>query len=84
LYSLAKVTSELVKPNTWFTLEVIAQGNRTIIKVDGKTAVDFVDEAARYKKGHFALQVERPPRTIVEFRKVEVKVLPRSQAASGP
>jgi uncharacterized protein (TIGR03067 family) len=75
LYSLAKVTSDLVKPNTWFTLEVIAQGNRTVIKVDGKTAVDFVDEAARYKKGHFALQVERPPGTIVQFRKIEVKEL---------
>ena len=66
------------------SLEVIAQGNRTIIKVDGKTAVDFVDEAARYKKGHFALQIERPPQTIVQFRKIEVMELPASQATPGP
>ncbi|HTK77522.1 MAG TPA: family 16 glycoside hydrolase, partial [Gemmataceae bacterium] len=83
LYSLAKVTSDLVKSNTWFTLQVIAQGNRIIIKVDGKTAVDFVDEASRYKKGHFALQVERPG-TIAQFRKIEVKELPPGQAPSGP
>jgi hypothetical protein len=83
LYSLAKVTSDLVKPDTWFTLDVIVQGNRTIIQVNGKTAVDFVDEAARYKKGHFALQVERPPRTIIQFRKIEVNEIRPARAADA-
>ena len=54
------------------------------IQVDGKTAVDFVDGAARYKRGHFALQVERPPQTFVQFRKIEVKELAPSPAVSGP
>src|SRR3984893_14117885 len=33
---------QLVKPDTWFTQEVIADGKHIIIKVDGKTTVDFV------------------------------------------
>jgi uncharacterized protein (TIGR03067 family) len=80
LYGLAKITEDLGKPNTWFTLDVITQGNRTVIQVDGKTTVDFVDRAATYMKGHFALQVERPPQTIVQFRKIEIKELPPAVA----
>src|SRR5262249_13863797 len=36
------------KPDEWFTQEVTADGNHIIIKVNGKTTVDFVDEANTY------------------------------------
>ena len=63
------------KPNEWFTQEVIANGNHIIIKVNGKTTVDWRDPEYRYKKGHFALQ-GHDPGTVVKFKKVEMKDLP--------
>ncbi len=48
------VKKMLVKPNEWFTQEVIAKGNHIVIKVNGKTTVDFVDEKNTATKGHFA------------------------------
>jgi hypothetical protein len=63
------------KPDEWFTQEVIAEGNHIIIKVNGKTTVDFVDEKNTYAKGHFALQ-GHDPGTVVKFKKVEVIELP--------
>jgi hypothetical protein len=67
----------LVKPNEWFTQEVIADGPHIIIKVNGKTTVDkVVDDPKRlFLKGHFALQ-QHDPGTVVKFRKIEVKELP--------
>jgi hypothetical protein len=63
------------KPNEWFTQEVIANGNHIIIKVNGKTTLDWKDPLNTYKKGHFALQ-GHDPGTVVKFKKVEVKELP--------
>jgi len=68
------VKEMLVKPDTWFTQEVTAEGNHIIIKVNGKTTVDFVDEENRFTKGHFAFQ-QHDPGTVVKIRKVEVKEL---------
>jgi hypothetical protein len=65
----------LVKPDEWFTQEVIARGNHIIIKVNGKTTVDFVDENNNYTKGHFALQ-QHDPGSMVKVRKIEVIELP--------
>jgi hypothetical protein len=72
------VLEQLHKPDEWFTQEVTAVGNHIIIKVNGKTTVDFVDEKNRHMKGHFALQ-QHDPRTVVKFRKIEVKELPASK-----
>jgi hypothetical protein len=65
------VKDMLAKPGEWFTQEVIARGNHIIIKVNGKTTVDFVDENNTYTKGHFALQ-QHDPRSTVKVRKIEV------------
>jgi hypothetical protein len=66
------------KPDEWFTQEVIARGNHIIIKVNGKTTVNWKDPENRYQKGHFALQ-GHDPGTVVKFRKVEVKELPATE-----
>jgi Domain of Unknown Function (DUF1080) len=63
------------KPDEWFTQEVIAEGNHIIIKVNGKTTVDFKDPNSTYLKGHFALQ-GHDPGTVVKFRKIEVIEMP--------
>jgi hypothetical protein len=72
------VFEALHKPDEWFRQEVIADGNHIIIKVNGKTTVDFVDEKNTFTKGHFALQ-QHDPKTVVKFRKIEVIELPASK-----
>jgi hypothetical protein len=72
------VFERLVEPDTWFTQEVIADGNHIIIKVNGKTAVDFVDEKSRHTKGHFAIQ-QHDPGSVVHVRKIAVKELPATK-----
>ncbi len=76
------VREQLVKPNEWFTQEVIAVGNHIIIKVNGKTTVDkyITDPHLFFKKGHFALQ-QHDPGTVVKFRKIEVMELPPSDSS---
>jgi hypothetical protein len=81
LYGFGKattVTDMLVKPNEWFTQEVVADGNHIVIMVNGKKTVDFVDEKNTHAKGHFALQ-QHDPGTVVKFRKIEVKELPATK-----
>lgn len=72
------VFKKLVEPDTWFTQEVIAVGNHIIIKVNGETTVDFVDEKNRHTKGHFAIQ-QHDPGSVVTVKKIEVKELPPSK-----
>jgi serine/threonine protein kinase len=72
------INEMLHKPGEWFTYEMIADGNHIIIKLNGKTTVDFVDPNNTYAKGHFALQ-QHDAGTVVKFRKIEVKELPPSR-----
>ncbi len=75
LYNLAKVTDRLVPPDTWFTLEVIAEGKHLRILVDGKQAVDYTDPGPKWSRGAIALQ-EFAKQTY--FRKIEIKPLPEA------
>jgi hypothetical protein len=68
----------LHRPGEWFTEEVIAAGNHLLIKVNGKTTVDWRDSNHTYTGGHFALQ-QHDERTVVKFRKIEVKELPAAK-----
>lgn len=75
LHGFAPIYEDLVEPNTWFSLEVIARGKHTVIKVNDQTVVDYVDPKSTYTRGHFALQQQHDPNTVVQFRKIEVKLL---------
>jgi hypothetical protein len=74
LYNFVNVEEQLVQDDTWFTQEVIAEGNHIIIKVNGKTVVDFVDEKKTHMKGYFAFQ-QHDPGSSVEIKNVMVKEL---------
>jgi len=78
LYNIAKILDQLHKPDEWFTLEVIAEGEHVVILVNDKKVVDVTDST--YKKGHIALQ-QHDPQTVVKFRKIEIKELPSKPAA---
>jgi Domain of Unknown Function (DUF1080) len=81
------VKEQLVKPDEWFTQEVIADGNHIQIIVNGKKTVDFVDEGKAFTKGHLAIQGHDAYKdkegkvypTIITVRKAEVKELPPSK-----
>lgn len=71
----ATVKEMLVKPDEWFTQEVIAEGNHIVIKVNDKVTVDFVDGSNTYRMGRFALQNHHQG-NVVRFRRIEVQELP--------
>ena len=62
----------------WFSLEVIAERNHLIIKVNGKTTADTIDARWPTYSGHIALQ-QLNPSAVAEFRKIEIKELPESR-----
>ena len=83
LYNFAPITEMLVKPDTWFVQEVIANGNHIQILVDGKKVVDYVDKKNTHTRGHFAIQQHGPaakgPEVQVAIKKIEVKELPATK-----
>ncbi len=74
LYNFVDVTEQLVPDDTWWTQEVIAEGNHIIIKVNDKTVVDYVDDKNTHMKGYFAFQ-QHDPGSKVEIKNVMVKEL---------
>jgi Domain of Unknown Function (DUF1080)/TIR domain len=66
------------RPNEWFTLEVIAEGKRIVVKVNGQTTVDYRDPEPLFARGHITLfAVSGPSDEQIGFRKIEIKELPR-------
>jgi hypothetical protein len=65
------------KPDEFFTQEVIAEGDRIRILVNGKQTVDFKDPYRTHLKGHFALQ-GHDPGSVMTFRKVEYRPIKRA------
>jgi hypothetical protein len=83
LEGLVKTSEKPPPPDEWFMLEVIAYGDHLFVKVNGKTTADYVadgkEPSGAAARGHFALHVTTP-KTVVQFRKVEVKELPPTKA----
>ena len=77
LYGFVPVKEMLVPPDTWFTQEIEAVDNHIVIKVNGKTTVDYVDKKNSFTQGHFAFQ-QHDPGSQVWIRKIEVMELPDS------
>jgi hypothetical protein len=75
LYNFVKIFDQLVPPDTWFTQEIEAVGNHIVIKVNGKTTVDFTDPNTTFREGSFAFQ-QHNQGSEVSIRKVEVLELP--------
>jgi hypothetical protein len=76
LYGVKDVYEVPAKDNVWFTEEVIVRGKHIVIKIDGKTVVDYTepDKIAgnRLPRGTFALQAHDPG-SKVYFKNVMVK-----------
>jgi WD40 repeat protein len=75
LADFGKVTS--VPFGQWFTLEVIAEGYALAVLVNGKSSAYKFAPNRLHPAGHIALQ-QYSPETVIEFRKVEINELNRS------
>lgn len=62
------------KADEFFVQEVVAEGAKLTTYVNGVKQIEWTDPDHRFKEGHFALQAH-DPKSIMTFRKVEVKVL---------
>ncbi len=76
LYNFKDIYEQLVPPDTWFTQEVIVDGNHVIIKVNGKVTVDYVEDTNRFSKsGYLALQ-QHNKGSVVSFRNMMLRPIP--------
>jgi len=74
LYRFSDIKEQLIPDDTWWTQDVIANGNHIIIKVNDKVVVDYVDEKNTYQEGHLALQ-QHNKGSVVEFRNLMMRIL---------
>ncbi|MCI0463369.1 MAG: SUMF1/EgtB/PvdO family nonheme iron enzyme [Gemmataceae bacterium] len=72
---------DLVGPNTWFTLEIIARGQEVTVKVNNTQTAQAVLKIA--ERGFLSFEAYGPG-TVIRFRKIEIKELPPSKAATAP
>ncbi|MEQ8784917.1 MAG: DUF1080 domain-containing protein [Pirellulaceae bacterium] len=80
LYNTAKVLEAPAKDDEWFTQHIIVEGKHVVVKIDGKTVVDFTEPDDRegpvkLSEGTFALQAHDPGSTVY-FKNIRAKRLP--------
>jgi hypothetical protein len=80
--AVSTVTDQLVPPGQWFAMDILVQENHFVIKVNGKETTNWTDPTSRHARGTIALE-HLDPKTVVEFRKIEVKKLPPKSAPKG-
>lgn len=66
----------------WNDYVVVAKGNRLVHWLNGSLTVDVIDDDAdaRSMEGAFALQIHRDIAMVVQFKDIEVRVIPNSAA----
>jgi len=85
LYAVSDVFEAPAKDGKWFEMHIAVQGKRVVIKVDGKTVVDYTEPADQkpptegfirvLSEGTFALQAH-DPNSEVHYKNLRVKKLP--------
>ena len=83
LYDVVNVRESAAQDQKWWTQHIIVRGNHVIVKVDGKTVVDYTEPASqkpgtdfthKLDEGTFALQAHDPKST-VRYKNIRVKRL---------
>lgn len=85
LFVIKNLDTSPVKDDEWFEYHILVSGKRIVIKVNGKTTVDYTEPANPKRPdsweqrvlshGLIALQAHDPDSTVL-YRKIRVKVLP--------
>jgi len=86
LYDVADVRESPSKDNEWFHYHIMVLGKRIVLKVNGKTTVDYTEPddlkppaekpERRLSRGTFALQVHPPADVAVYYKNIMVRPLP--------
>lgn len=71
---------DLIKPDTWFPLDIMVRGNRITVQIDGNPTAEYTDTKNQYGRGRISFLIE--PKSQVIFRKVEIKELPAAKLGS--
>ena len=83
LYGVVKVNPAPAQDNQWYTHNIIVKGKHIIVKIDGKTVVDYTEPedvnfpgqpGLRLSSGTFALQAH-DPKSLIYFKDIKVRVL---------
>lgn len=79
LYGVVKLYETPAKDNEWWTQHIIVKGRNIVMKINGKTVVDYtepkgVEGPRKLSKGPFALQAHDPD-SVVYYRNIRVKPL---------
>lgn len=78
LYNFVNIFEQLVPDETWWNQHIIVVGNHIVIKVNGKTVVDYVDQNWTYRKGYLALQ-QHDPGSVVKYKNLMMRHLRKRQ-----
>jgi serine/threonine protein kinase/formylglycine-generating enzyme required for sulfatase activity len=78
--AVVSIPESPVPAGEWFTMELSAKGNRIVIKVNGTETAKYSD--SHFRNGHIALQ-QHDAKTVVEFRKIEIRDLSGVKAPIG-
>jgi len=83
LYDLVNVAQSLATDKTWWTQEIIVEGKKVTVKVDGKIVLEYTeppgatvgkDFERKLTEGTFALQAHDPG-SVVRYKNIRVKRL---------
>lgn len=84
LYAVQNVDDPGVKDGEWYTQEIIVEGKKVLLKINGKTMIEYVEPDGKQpadknfdrvlRDGTFALQAHDPDSTVY-FRNLRVKRL---------
>lgn len=85
LYGVSDVFEAPAKDGKWFEMHITVQGKHVVIKVDGRTVVDYTEPAGKeppkdgfirvISEGTFALQAH-DPKSEVHYRNIRAQKLP--------
>lgn len=83
LYDLVNVSQSLATDNKWWTQEIIVEGSRVTVKVDGKVVLEYNEPPGatggksferKLTEGTFGLQAH-DPKSVVRYKNIRVKRL---------
>lgn len=83
LYDLINLSQSLATDNKWWTQEIIVEGSKVTVKVDGKIALEYNEPPGaqsgksfgrKLDEGTFALQ-GHDPKSVVRYKNIRVKRL---------
>ena len=83
LYDVVNIAKSPAQDNKWWTEEVIVQGRKITVKIDGQILLEYTeplgaqpgDYTRKLASGTFALQAH-DPKSVVRYKNIRVKRLP--------